>query len=639
MTDRDNLTATMRRLKACIVVPTYNNAATLANVLEDILTVASDVIVVNDGSTDSTAKILSRFDGRVTAVSYPDNRGKGHALKAGFRRASDMGYEYAVTIDSDGQHYASDIPAFVRAIAIHPGALIVGSRDLSKVDINGKSSFANKFSNFWFALQTGRRLSDTQTGFRAYPLRKLRGLGLLTSRYEAELELLVSAAWHGVDIMEIPIRVYYPPQAERVSHFRPGLDFTRISLLNTLLCVAAVVYGLPIRAFGALRQRRLFSREWTIFTRAKGKPREAAVTLGRLGRSVYTIVAFTILTVGVLTPFALMYFELGRPTERHKLRFHKLLCGISRFLVKLFPGSNVTFDNTVGETFDSPALIICNHQAHLDLPLLMALHPKIVFLTNEWVWNNPFYGKIIHRAEYLPVTDGVEAIMPQLRDLRRRGYSVVVFPEGTRSSDCSILRFHQGAFMLARELELDVLPAVLHGVGHYLPKTDFMLRYGDMSLTLLRRVSQSELGDMPLRKQASLFRRMIAEAYTDIADRREGVAYWRHLVMYKYAWRGWAVTARAKATLRWLMKHPQTVEHCSRYASVKITGSGIGTFAVLYALVNPRTEVIACESCAADHAVAAATGGIPPNLRFVHAVMESDFDIPAQITIASPVKS
>lgn len=196
-------------------------------------------------------------------------------------------FEYAITIDSDGQHYADDIPLFVKAIIENPQSLIVGERDLSNVDINGKSSFANKFSNFWFALQTGRRLLDTQTGYRAYPLNKLYGLSILTGRYEAELELLVFASWNGVNIKSIPIKVYYPPQAERVSHFKPALDFTRISILNTILCVAAIVYGIPARIINSISQKRIFNFEFKPFTRKNGEQKEAATTLGRLVRSIY----------------------------------------------------------------------------------------------------------------------------------------------------------------------------------------------------------------------------------------------------------------------------------------------------------------------------------------------------------------
>ena len=106
-------------------------------------------------------------------------------------------------------------------------------------------TFANRFSNFWFALQTLQRLPDTQSGLRVYPLQRLHGLRWMSARYEAELTLLVFSAWAGVKLLPVPVSVYYPPRDQRVTHFRPGRDFTRISVLNTLLCFLMVVYGWP----------------------------------------------------------------------------------------------------------------------------------------------------------------------------------------------------------------------------------------------------------------------------------------------------------------------------------------------------------------------------------------------------------
>ena len=117
-----------------------------------------------------------------------------------------------------------------------------------------QNTFANRFSNFWVRLQTGVNLSDTQSGYRLYTLSSLRGLSLITSRYEAELELLVFAAWAGVQICSVPVKVYYPPVEERVSHFRPVYDFVRISILNTILCVAALVYGYPRRLARSIKK-------------------------------------------------------------------------------------------------------------------------------------------------------------------------------------------------------------------------------------------------------------------------------------------------------------------------------------------------------------------------------------------------
>lgn len=631
--DKHDLIETERRLKICVLIPTYNNAGTLRHVVSDVLDYSADVIVINDGSTDNTDEILKEFKDRITVVAYPENRGKGHALKAGFRKAIESGYEYAITIDSDGQHYPEDIPHFVEAIACNYGALIIGERDLSEVDINGKSSFANKFSNFWFHVQTGKRLADTQTGYRAYPLKKLHGLSLLTSRYEAELELLVFAAWNGVSIVPIPIRVYYPPQQERVSHFRPTLDFTRISILNTILCGLAVLYGLPARLYTDFASKRLFSKEFRYFTHKKGERREAAITLGRLSRSLYGMSYFLFWSACVFTPLAYIYTFVGAETERKKLRFHKLLRWISGFLTRRFPGCDTTIDNTANETFDQPALIICNHQSHLDLPVLMSTSHKLIFLTNDWVWNNAFYGKIIHTAEFLPVSAGMDVILPKLKSLKERGYSIVVFPEGTRSADCSILRFHQGAFFLARELGVDIMPMVLHGAGHYLPKKDFMFRKGEITLSILPRVSSDRYSDMALREQASFFRKHIREEYDRIVRKKETDAYFRSLILYKYAYRGWSVVHRCKRTLRQFRQYSDIINHGNRYSAVRILNSGIGTFALLFALVNKNVEVYAFESNLHDYRIASETADIPRNLHYIHAVWNGEFEKEADLTI------
>lgn len=150
-----------------------------------------------------------------------------------------------MTVDADGQHRADDIPALLKAVEEEPDALAIGSRGLQHKNMPAKSTFANRFSNFWFALQTLQRLPDTQSGLRVYPLRRLHGLRWMSARYEAELTLLVFSAWAGVKLLPVPVSVYYPPRDQRVTHFRPGRDFTRISVLNTLLCFLMVVYGWP----------------------------------------------------------------------------------------------------------------------------------------------------------------------------------------------------------------------------------------------------------------------------------------------------------------------------------------------------------------------------------------------------------
>ena len=242
------ITVGVEENKVCAVIPTYQNAKTLLKVVADVHRVVDTVFVVDDGSNDGTAALLDKATGSERpekVLTHPKNCGKGAALKTGLTYARQQGFRYAVTVDADGQHRADDIPALLKAVEEEPDALAIGSRGLQHENMPAKSTFANRFSNFWFALQTLQRLPDTQSGLRIYPLRRLHGLRWMSARYEAELTLLVFSAWAGVKLLPVPVSVYYPPRDQRVTHFRPGRDFTRISVLNTLLCFLMVVYGWP----------------------------------------------------------------------------------------------------------------------------------------------------------------------------------------------------------------------------------------------------------------------------------------------------------------------------------------------------------------------------------------------------------
>lgn len=490
------LKSQLRSRGICVIIPTYNNEKSIRQVVTNTLNYCDDVIVVNDGSTDCTTATLHEMGG-ITLVSYPQNKGKGYALREGFRKALSMGFAYAITLDADGQHYPADIALFLKANQEHPEALIIGRRLLEGVDRSKGSSFANKFSNFWFYVQTGKALEDTQTGYRLYPLHKLYGVGLLTSRYEAELELLVFASWHGVELVSIPVNVYYPPREERVSHFRPGKDFARISVLNTVLCFLAVVYGLPLR----------LGRKLMVFL-----------------RTFYSLLFFLFFTMVVFTPAAWLYLKIGKVTEKKRYRLHQLIYHASRFVMihHGIPGTKFRYQVKEKTDFDKPRIIICNHQSHLDLMCQLVFTPKVVFLTNQWVWNNPLYGFLIRHAEYVPVIDGLESNLPQLRSLIDRGYSVALYPEGTRSKDCRIGRFHQGAFYLAEQLGVEILPMYLYGPGKILPKKSYHLRKGIFYVEVDRPITLQQLKTMgDWRAQASQMRKHYIQKHEEIANRIE----------------------------------------------------------------------------------------------------------------------
>ena len=225
-------------------MPTYNNGGTLHNVLKSVLQYTDRVIVVNDGSTDDTAHILTQFPG-ISKIEFATNRGKGIALRKGFELAMEKGYDYAITIDSDGQHFASDLPFFLEKLNSEKESIIIGARNLHQENMPGKNTFANKFSNFWFYVETGIKAPDTQSGYRLYPLFLMKDIRFWGSRYEFEVEVLVRSAWRGIAVQWIPVNIYYPPAEERVSHFRPGPDFSRISVLNSILVLIAFLYIKP----------------------------------------------------------------------------------------------------------------------------------------------------------------------------------------------------------------------------------------------------------------------------------------------------------------------------------------------------------------------------------------------------------
>lgn len=266
--------------KICVLIPTYNNEKTLKRVIDGVLGYTREVIVVNDGSTDSTREILNSYP-QLHIIHIPENKGKGNALKTGFRKAKKLGYHYAVTIDSDGQHYPDDLPVFVEALLYEKeDVLLIGNRNMAQDGIPKKSSFGNRFSNFWFWFETGIKLEDTQSGYRLYPLHKIPKK-YFTPKFEFEIEIIVRTAWRHVPVKNVPVKVLYDP-AERVSHFRPFKDFTRISILNTILVTITLLYIIPRNFINNFRKKsiRRFIKEDVLESDGTNRTKAFSIALG-----------------------------------------------------------------------------------------------------------------------------------------------------------------------------------------------------------------------------------------------------------------------------------------------------------------------------------------------------------------------
>jgi glycosyltransferase involved in cell wall biosynthesis len=264
----------------CVLIPTYNNAKTLKRVLDGVLAYTTQVIVVNDGSTDATAEILANYPS-ITVLHLEKNSGKGKALRIGFDTARKQGFQYAITIDSDGQHFPDDIPTFIDALNQSDGnILLIGERQMDQAGIPKKSSFGNKFSNFWFWFETGIKLADTQSGYRLYPLDRIPKK-LYTNKFELEIEVIVRSAWKDIVVKNVPIKILYDP-TERVSHFRPFKDFTRISILNTFLVLISLLYIFPRNAFRSFKKKSFkdFLKEDILGTHDSNFTKSISIALG-----------------------------------------------------------------------------------------------------------------------------------------------------------------------------------------------------------------------------------------------------------------------------------------------------------------------------------------------------------------------
>lgn len=211
-------------------------------------------------------------------------------------------------------------------------------------------------------------------------------------------------------------------------------------------------------------------------------------------QTAYTLFSFAYFLVAAadLTARGFFLLTVGGKSEANKLRFHEMLQRRAQFVINRVPGTMFRYINNVGETFSRPAVIVSNHQSHLDLMAIIMLNPKIIILTKGWVWHNPFYGLIIRYADYLPTGDN-EWLLTKIKERMAQGYYVMVFPEGTRSADCTIQRFHRGAFYMAEQLDVDILPIFIKGFGTVLPKTSFHLHPGEMSLEVLPRIGRNDV--------------------------------------------------------------------------------------------------------------------------------------------------
>ena len=370
-------------------------------------------------------------------------------------------------------------------------------------------------------------------------------------------------------------------------------------------------------------------------TKSKGKLREVPVTIKRLAYITWTSLVYFFFAFIVVTPLTFVYILLIPNSEMKRYRYHQMIVWFMHRAIDILPGVKFSLENKFGEKFDKPSIIISNHQSHLDLLCVMLLHPKVVLLTTDWVWKNPIYGVIIRFAEFYPVSDGYDKNVERLKKLVERGYSVVVFPEGTRSVTGEIMRFHKGAFQLAQALNVDILPVFLHGGNHVMPKNDFILREGKLHMEIGQRMSAAEVNSMETRELTSYFHDYYINHFEEIRRQREDTEYVMPFVRYKYFYKGNDVERATRAIIKKIKAHANEINTLN-YNSIVITNSGYGELAWTIALVHRDTQVYAFEPDEDMFLIASHCSYIPENLHFVrheNELPECDYLIDNQLFI------
>lgn len=306
----------------------------------------------------------------------------------------------------------------------------------------------------------------------------------------------------------------------------PALQSIALITIIGMVCVVCISF---------IVQPLLFN--WLVLSRRyKGRQPYTAKYI------IITVVGFFVFLIGslIITICGVILFTIF-PAKKatRKLIFHNIIMYTFRIILKSSFTVKKTIINEHHQTFEKPAVIVANHQSHIDLALTLQLYPKLIVFTNDWVYNSPFYGWIVRMADYYPASEGYENSLVKLEDSIKNGYSILIFPEGTRSMDGEIHRFHKGAFLLAEKMQLDIIPLLIHGAGDAVTKKDFHFKDGALTVKILKRISNSDTSfGTTYQERSKAICKLMREEYALLREEKETVKYFRPRLINNYIFKG-----------------------------------------------------------------------------------------------------
>jgi uncharacterized protein len=394
-----------------------------------------------------------------------------------------------------------------------------------------------------------------------------------------------------------------------------ALFFARHPALNSIALVSVVgVSSVVMITFIFLP----LSTDW--FLQSRRDKHAFPVTLRILVKTIVTWGNIVFLAITLVIYGNLISPLLPISRKKKQAIFHWFFCRLSKLYIALSFPLHHSVENDHGEDFSKPAIIISNHQSLIETPALLRLHPKILILTNEWVFHNPVFGPVARLSGFIPITGGIEDALELIRKRTDEGYSVLIFPEGHRSQDGHIQRFHKGAFYVAEKLGLDILPVLIFGSGDFLPKGAFFGRPNRLFMKLFPRITANsrEFGEGYFERSKRV-RRFYIDNYSRFKAYHGNTSYYRRKVLLNFVFKG--------PVLEWYSRVKLTLEdnYALYHKNLPVSGDildlgcGYGLMSYMLSYTSGARRVTGVDFDGDKIAVASNGFGKPPNLEFIHA--------------------